>query len=270
MTAVVRDRARLVSLLAGVLALAGALGVQQTGAAGPPPLTLNVNAGGGLEVVLGNGTRVRTNSAPGAVIPPGPYLAIVASDVPDSVDVYHMYHLFGPGVNLSSELLPCENPAPVNTVVLQPSSTYTYEDSRHPEITRVVFSTSAGGSSADTAGSGGAPSTAKAIGSISNSSVVGSGVESVRATLVAALAGTGAPSLSLKGKRVSSLRPGRYRITVLDRTAQLGFTIGKLHAFPKTLTAPSFVGTRTVTLVLTAGTWRVSTSAGTGRSFTVS
>jgi len=269
MTLVVRDRTRLVSLLAGVLALAGVVGVQQTAAAGPPTLTLNVNAGGALEVVLGNGTHVRTNSAPGAVIPPGPYLAIVASDVPDSVDIYHMYHLFGPGVNLSSELLPCENPAPVNTVVLQPNATYTYEDSRHPEITHVVFTTSASGSSADTAGSGGPPSTAKATGSVSNSSMVGSGVASVRATLVAAVAATGAPTLSLKGKHVSSLAPCRYRITVLDRTARLGFTIGKLHASPKTLTGPSFVGTRTVTLVLTAGTWRVSTSAGAGRMFTV-
>jgi hypothetical protein len=270
MTAVVRDRARLVSLLAGVLTLAGAIGVQETGAAGPPPLTLNVNAGGALEVVLGNGTRLRTNSAPGAVIPPGPYLAIVASDVPDSVDIYHMYHLFGPGVNISSELLPCENPAPVNAVVLQPSSTYTYEDSRNPQITHVVFSTSASGSSADTAGSGSGPATAKATGSVSNSSLVGSDATSVRATLVAALAGSGAPSLSLKGKRVSSLAPGRYRIMVVDHTARAGFTIGKLHASPKTLTGPSFVGTRTVTLVLTAGTWRVSTSAGAGRMFTVS
>jgi len=268
MTAVVRDRARALSLLAGVLALAGALGAQQSGAAGPPPLMLNVNAGGALEIVLGNGTHVRTTSAPGAVIPPGPYLAIVASDVPDLVDIYHMYHLVGPGVNLSSELLPCENPAPVNTVVLQPSSTYTYEDSRHPDITHVVFSTSAGGSSADTAGSGGAPATAKATGSISNSSVVGSGVKSVRATLVAAVGATGA-SLSLHGKRVSSLAPGRYRITIVDRTPRLGFTIGKLHASPKTLTGPSFVGTRSVMLSLTAGTWRFSTSAAPGHAFTV-
>jgi hypothetical protein len=269
MTSVVRDRVRLVSLLAGVFVLAGAVGVQQTGAASPPPLTLNVNAGGALEVVLGNGTRLRTSNAPGAVIPPGAYLAIVASDVPDSVDIYHMYHLFGPGVNLSSELLPCENPAPVNTVVLQPSSTYTYEDSRHPDITHVVFTTSASGSSADTAGSAGGPATAKATGSVSNSSVVGSDAASVRATLVAALGGSGAPSLSLKGRRVSSLAPGRYRITIVDRTSRLGFAIGKAHASPKSLTGPSFVGTRTVTLVLTAGTWRVSSSGGAGRSFTV-
>ena len=151
---VVPRRVRLVVLLVGVLALAGAAGVHAGGTAAPS-LTLNVNANGALEVVLGNGTRLRTASAPGAVIPPGPYLAIVASDVPDSQDIFHMFHLFGPGVNLSSDLLPCENPAPVNTVTLQPGATYTYEDSRHPDITHVVFTTSASGSSADTVGSAG-------------------------------------------------------------------------------------------------------------------
>src|SRR6185437_3177739 len=94
----VSHRVRLVMALVGVVMPAVALGAQESAAA-TPPLTLNVNVNGALEVVLGNGTHLRTASAPGALIPPGSYLVIVASDVPDTQDLYHMFHLVGPGVN---------------------------------------------------------------------------------------------------------------------------------------------------------------------------
>jgi hypothetical protein len=203
------------------------------------------------------------------VIPPGPYLAIVASDVPDSQDIYHMFHLFGPGVNLSSELLPCENPAPVNTVSLQPGATYTYEDSRHPDITHVVFTTSVAGSSADTVGSAAGPSTAKTTGSVGNSSVVGSGIKTVRGTLAATITRTGTLSVSLNGKRLSTLKAGRYAIAVDDRAQQSGLVIGRQHRSPIVVTGPSFTGRHTVTLYLAAGHWSAYSAPGTKRVFTV-
>jgi hypothetical protein len=269
MTAIlVSYRVRLVMVLVGVLTLAGSLGAQESVAASPP-MTLNVNVSGALEVVLGNGTRLRTSSAPGAVIPPGSYMVIVASDVPDSQDVYHMFHLFGPGVNLSSELLPCENPAPVLAVTLQPSSTYTYEDSRHQDITHVVFSTAAGGSSADTAGAAWHPSTAKATGSVANSSVVGSGIAKLRGTLVGAINAAGKPTLSLHGRGVASLKSGRYKLMIDDRSANSGFTIGQLHRPSVTVTTAPFVGRRTVALTLRAGRWLFYSSAAARHSFVV-
>ena len=264
----VSHRVRLVIVLVGVLTPAGSLGVQDAAAA-PPPMTLNVNVNGALEVVLGNGTHLRTSSAPGAVIPPGSYMVIVASDVPDSQDVYHMFHLFGPGVSLSSELLPCENPAPVLAVTLQPSSTYTYEDSRHPDLTHVVFSTSAGGSSADTAGAAWHPSTASATGSVANSSVVGSGIKKLRGTLVGAITAAGKPTLSLNGKGFSSLKSGRYKLMIDDKTANGGFTIGQLNKPFVRVTTTSFVGRRTVTLTLTAGRWLFYSSASAKHGFVV-
>jgi hypothetical protein len=230
---------------------------------------LNVNASGALEVVLGNGTHLRTPNAPGAVIPPGPYLAIVASDVPDSQDSYHMFHLFGPGVNVSSDLLPCENPAPVNTVMLLPSSTYTYEDSRHPDLTHVVFTTSAAGSSADTAGGSGGPATAKSTGAVSNSSLVGSAVKKVRGTLVGTISSVGRTTLSLDGKGVSSLKSGRYKLTVDDRTPKGGFAIEHGNSPSAAITGPSFVGRHTVTVYLSAGRWAFSSSTGAKHAFVV-
>jgi hypothetical protein len=269
MTAIlVSYRVRLVMVLVGVLTPAGSLGVQESFAA-PPPMTLNVNVSGALEVVLGNGAHLRTPSAPGAVIPPGPYMVIVASDVPDSQDIYHMFHLFGPGVNLSSELLPCENPAPVLAVTLQPNSTYTYEDLRHPDITHVVFSTSAGGSSADTAGLSSRPTTGKTTGSVANSSPVGSAVAKVRGTLAGTIDPTGKPSLNLNGKRVTSLKSGRYKLTIEDRTAKGGFSIAQLHKPSLTVTSAAFVGRRTVTLTLETGRWLFYSSTAAKHGFVV-
>jgi len=264
----VTHRARLVVLLVGLLALTGAAGVHAARTAAPS-LTLNVSTNGALEIVLGNGTRLRTATAPGASIPPGPYLAIVASDVPDSQDIFHMFHLFGPGVNLSSDLLPCENPAPVNTVTLQPGATYTYEDSRHPDITHVVFTTSVSGSSADTVGSAGGPATAKTTGSVGNSSVVGSGIKNVRGTLAATITAAGGLSVSLNGKGLSRLKAGRYAIAVDDRTRRDGLTIGRLHASPVVVTGPSFTGRHTVTMYLAAGRWSAYASPRAKRVFTV-
>jgi hypothetical protein len=253
-----------------MLALAGAFAVEGSRAAATPPLTLSVNVNGALEVVLGNGTRIRTSAAPGAVIPPGPYMAIVSSDLLDSKDVYHMFHLSGPGVSLSSELLPCENPAPINTVMLQPSSTYTYDDLRHPELTHDVFTTSATGSSTDTNGGASGPSTANATGSVSNTSVIGSAIKSasLRGTLVGTVNSVGVLSLRHDGKNVSSLKAGRYKIAVDDTTSKGGFTIAK-QTRAVVLTGPSFVGKHTVTVNLSAGQWMFYSSTGTKHHFVV-
>jgi hypothetical protein len=263
-------RIRLVPILVGLLALAGALGVSGSEAAAPPPLTLSVNVNGALEVVLGNGTRIRTSTAPGAAIPPGPYLAIVNSDLLDSKDVYHMFHLSGPGVSLSSELLPCENPAPINTVMLQPNSTYTYDDLRHPELTHVVFTTSAAGSSSDTSGGSSAPSTAKSTGSVSNTSIVGSGIKSApfRGTLVGRVASVGGITLSHNGTSVSSLKSGRYKLSVDDSTPKGGFTIERQKQ-SVVLTGSSFVGKHTVVVYLRAGQWMFYSKTGRKHHFVV-
>src|SRR4029078_9551499 len=100
---------------------------------------------------LGTGRGCRPAAARGTVIPPGAYLLIVRSEVPDDRDIFHLFHLTGAGVDMSSDLLPCENPRQIYTITLRPTSTYVYEDARHPELSRVVFSTSASGASSDTA-----------------------------------------------------------------------------------------------------------------------
>jgi hypothetical protein len=182
-----------------------------------------------------------------------------------------MFHLSGPGVNVSSELLPCENPMPLLTVTLQPSSTYTYDDLRHPELTHVVFTTSAAGSSSDTSGGSSGPSTAKSTGSVSNTSVVGSDLASIpfRGTLIGTVGSAGKLSLSRNGKTVSALKSGRYKIAVDDETPTRGFTIGAVHRQSIMVTGPSFVGKHTATVYLRAGQWTYYSSAENKHQFTV-
>jgi len=224
-----------------------------------------VSASGPLEVVLGNGTRIRSASAPGSVIPPGTYLLIVNTDLPEPRDSFHIFHLSGPGVNMSSDLLPCENPREIYEITLRPSSTYVYEDTRHPETTRVVFSTAASGSSTDTSGASSGPGSTSSSGTVSNQSVVGS--SAFRGTLVATVA-AGKLTLSRNGKDVSSLKTGRYRIAVDDRTAAGGFALQRPKGETVQVTAPSFVGKRSIMLTLRPGRWAYS-SATARRTFTV-
>jgi len=141
----VPDRVRLVTVLVGLLALAGALGVEGARAAS---LVLNLNEDGTLVVILANGTHVRTSSPPGVVIPPGIYDTVVNNDVPEARDAYHMFHLFGPGVNLETDLLAGDDRAQPHTVTFLPNSTYIFQDDRAPQVARVVFSTSAAGTGA--------------------------------------------------------------------------------------------------------------------------
>jgi hypothetical protein len=262
---VTSHRARLVAVAAGLIALTVPLAAHGSRTA-DPSLTLNVNLSGALEVVLGNGTRIRTASAPGTVIPPGPYLLIVKSDVPDEKDDYHLFHLSGAGVDMSSDLLPCENPREIYTINLRPNSTYVYEDGRHPELPKVVFTTSGSGSSADTSSTATVHSAGGYLGSVSNSELLGS--KAVRGTLSGKVTAVGL-TLSAKGKAVSMIKSGRYRVTVDDRTSKLGFTIAKAQKTAVPVTRAPYVGKHTVTLNLTPGRWTFWSAPGAKHSFTV-
>jgi hypothetical protein len=153
--------------------------------------------------------------------------------------------------------------------MLLPSSTYTYEDSRHPDLMHVVFTTSAAGSSADT-GEGAAglrPRSRPAPCRTRRSSAPA--VKKVRGTLVGTISSVGRTTLSLDGKGVSSLKSGRYKLTVDDRTPKGGFAIEHGNSPSAAITGPSFVGRHTVTVYLSAGRWAFSSSTGAKHAFVV-
>ena len=68
---------------------------------------------------------------------------------------------------------------------------------------------------------------------------------------------------------MSSLKTGRYKIAVDDRTATGGLTIQGLHGKAIAVTAPAFVGKHTMTVRLKAGQWLYYSSAAKKHRFVV-
>jgi hypothetical protein len=101
---------------------------------------------------------------------------------------------------------------------------------------------------------------------VSNSDQLGS--NALRGTLAGAVSPT-ALALTRSGKAVSLIKSGRYRITVSDTSPRRGFTLTKASGKPVTLTRPSYVGKRTVTMNLTPGRWTLTSGTGKAQSFTV-
>ncbi len=65
-------------------------------------------------------------------------------------------------------------------------------------------------------------------------------------------------TLTKSGKKVRTLRPGTYRFVIRDRSSAHNFVLEKERGgrFERELTDVSAVGTRTVTVKLTRGTWK--------------
>ena len=124
-----------------------------------------------------------------------------------------------------------------------------------PTVARVVFTVSAGaastGGGGTSTGGGSSSSTKPATKPDTTPDPIGS----VLGTLSGGVDTVGKLTLTYKGKGVSSLKAGRYRITVLDETSRTGFTLQKLGKAGTNLTSKPFLGKRTVTLTLKAGQW---------------
>jgi plastocyanin len=73
------------------------------------------------------------------------------------------------------------------------------------------------------------------------------------------VAGTTGPGLTITlkkaGKKVTSLTPGRYTITVSDRSANHNFVLTGPGVRNKVITGLGFTGSKTVTLALRRGTY---------------
>jgi hypothetical protein len=261
------SRALLASLIGATAFVLNAPGSQ---AASPSPLYVTYNANGNLSVSVASGAALSASSA----IPPGPYW-VTFNNQSSSGGIVHKWHLSGPGVDLSGpgvDLsafaavdLGCNSSVEQYLGVLQPSSVYTVQDDLHPAIQPVVFRTSATGSS--TSGQAGGSSTAGKSGpNVNNSDIVGSLVLPYRGSLAAAVSAAGKLSLTRNGRPVSStsLKAGRYTITVVDGSAKTGFTLKKVEPSKWTvvLTRAAFVGKRSVKVHLGAGRWTFFSGAG--------
>jgi hypothetical protein len=224
-------------------------------AATPPPLNMTFQPSGSLTVALGDGTTVGSSTA----IAPGAYWVTISNDFPAERDTIHKWHLFGPGVDVVTDLNNGDNKVEQYLETLQPSSTYTAQDDYHPTIQLVFRTASSGSSGSVSTGSASSPSaSSKTKGSSTgNNSLVGSDVLPFRGSLAASVSAAGALNLTRGGKRVGplTLKSGRYSIVVDDRSKLAGFELRRLKHAATTITSGAFTGRKTAQLRLQPGRW---------------
>jgi hypothetical protein len=151
----------------------------------------------------------------------------------------------------------------VFTETFQPNATYIAQDLNQPSVAHGSFTTLASGTPVvPTTTYGGGKGTPEV-----STDIVGS--LAVAGTLNATVAG-GKPTLTTKGKTVSSLKAGRYKWAITDRDAKAGLMIlGPTSKAPTSLSGVKFVGKRSVAIKLTAGKWTYYTNLGTIHYFRV-
>jgi hypothetical protein len=238
-------------------------------------------------LTFADGSQVGAPALPGPVIPPGTYQVSIT----DSSQVGD-FDLAGPGVGFTT---PVETREQVTwSVTFEPCQTYSYRNDQQSasvewfQTSASVTSTASCAppltpapagptTSTPTTGSGGGDTT-----TTSGAAPPGDGVSAlgtplpaaatVRGTLRGTVSAAGTLGLTLAGKTVSRLAAGHYTIDTVDHAAHANFTIQKLDGSSVTVSGTSFVGTRKLTIDLSAGTWTFFSSTAktlTMHSFTV-
>ncbi len=216
------------------------------------------DADGNIRLTYADGTMIGTPTPPGTIVPTGTYTIDLNNNGLDDAGGTHIFHLLGPGVNLSAG-----NNLYATltwTATFQPSSTYVYQDDNNPTTIREFFGTPGSGAgtgvtsppptvTAPTSAGGG--KTQKPA----SQDIVGSAYVPLRGALVGTVTTSGGLKLTRNGKPVTSLKAGRYTFRVTDGSKQAGFTVQEIKKGAFTVTTSPFTGKRSRTLTLSAGQW---------------
>jgi len=221
-----------------------------------PTLLVTFQTSKTVTVTLTDLTPVGTSSGPPTTISPGTY-NISIDDAAFVSDV--QWHLSGPGVNLVTNMSYGEEPSESWVETFLPSSTYTYRDDNRPGTVYTFQTTST--ALVGTQGNGQAPLTSTTPqassknGKASSTDVVGSGVATVRGTILGTVSSVGKLTLTSGGKTVSSLKAGLYKFTITDQSKKAGFSVQQIKKSALTVTTAPFTGKKTATINLKAGQW---------------
>lgn len=202
--------------------------------------------------------EVRTPLAFGTMPNPGPGTDMTACrGAPE-------FQLQGPGVDLFTNMTAGCEADKVFPETFQPNGTYVAQDLNQPSIAHGSFTTLASGTPvAPVVTYGGGKGTPEV-----STDIVGS--LAVLGTLNATVSGAGKPTLTSGGKPVSTLKAGRYKVTISDQDRKGGFLIlGPTSKAPTSLTGASFLGKHSLAIKLTAGRWTYYTNLGTIHYFRV-
>jgi hypothetical protein len=229
-----------------------------------PTIVVNFTPAGVVTVTL-NGTPLGTTSGPPTSISAG-YYSLLLNGPGDCINL-PLFELSGPGVNIQDDMLGGEVDTHSMPTYLMPNSTYTWHLDKS-QSTVYTFRTSSDIVGSAATGSSSSSSSSKNSKPTSQD-IVGSESLPFRGALTGAVTASGRLSLSFKGKSITSLKAGRYTVSVVDRSSSNGFVVkGKRSSVA--VTGMAFVGKRTAKLSLTAGKWSFGPSAGkTASSFFV-
>lgn len=221
-------------------------------------LSLNVtfSTGGAIAVTLPDGTPVGVSTGSPTVIPAGYYTLFLSG--PGCVNV-PFFTLRGPGVNISDNLEEGEVTSDSYTADFQANSTYTWTDEATPGVV-YTFQTSSSVLGTPTPLPDGGYAVSNDSGTAASSDPIGSGASaspalSVKGSLTAAVSAAGKLSLLYKGKAVTTLPPGRYTVSVNDKSRTNGFMLERVGHAPLSLIKPGKVGKASATVDLTSGQW---------------
>jgi hypothetical protein len=262
------SRARLAAVSIGLIAALS--GAQSALAAADPALYVHYTMACTFSIVGDNGAPIST-------IAPGRYQIIVSSpqgfaeyDTSGVADPNYAcggslsFRLTGPGVSLHTTLEDGDASADQLTATFQ-VGTYTAFEDRRPTVARLVFSVAGGAAST---GGGTSPSTPSTPATTKPATTPAS-TSGLRGTLLGSVTTAGKLTLRLNGKTVTSLKAGRYKVTVLDETSKSGFLLQKLGKNATTVTSKPYLGRNSILITLNAGKWFYFSPAAKKTGFTV-
>jgi hypothetical protein len=235
------------------------LGAAPSQAAVSSTLYAGFDADGNIHLSFTDGTMIGAPSAPGTLVPAGTYSIVVNNNGLDDSGNDHYFQLTGPGVNLSVGTNLYDTTT--WTATFQPSSTYVFSDTQNPTSIREVFGTPGSGAGTGTTISPtvtttpGAPTSGKSQTKPTSNNPVGTAIVPFRGNLAGVVSSKGALTLTVKGRKVTTLVTGRYKIAVADASKKSGFNIQEIRKGATAVTGTTFVGKHTVTLNLKPGQW---------------
>ncbi|HWE80686.1 MAG TPA: hypothetical protein VG265_03475 [Gaiellaceae bacterium] len=229
-------------------------------------LTVTFFPNGTISVALPDGTAVGSQSGTPTSLPAGYYTVYLQG--PGGCVELPYFDLQGPGLNVHNNLSDGEVMSTGLVANLLPSSTYTWRDEGTTPAVTHTFATSS-----DVVGTQ-PVSTPVTVSpamthptTVTTQDVVGSKVPQkpvsliptqlapARGSLVGTVTAAGKLGLLFGGRSVTTLKPGRYVLTVTDRSRASGFVLDTKNKVATTVTTAPTVGTRRVTITLTAGRW---------------
>lgn len=218
--------------------------------------------------------KTLTSVAPGSyqilVTSPVPFAAVDLTGINDMTACkgFAQFALSGPGVSVTTTMDNGDSDNAVLYATFAPSSTYTAVDDIQPAVAHFSFTTTAAETPAPPSVATTAATTTTATkaptvagGSTASSSPPPAAASSPdRGTLAATVSGTGAVTLTDKGRAVTMLRAGRYTIAVADESRRTGFVVRQMHGATTWLSTAAFTGKRTRSIDFTKGQWSFSAS----------